>query len=140
MTVLHQMTSDQPMSGTTTSSTPDVEYREAVRREISQHRVYCTQQITRYRITRVIVIISAASVPVLAAATVVPRWILAIFGAIAVGAEGIQGLYQFHKSALNAMSTANAMERVMNKYMTAVAPYDGPVREVCFRSLLKKLR
>lgn len=49
------------------------------------------------------------------------------FGGLAVVTEGIQGLYQFHASALNAMRTANALERVLNRYMTAVTPYDGPL-------------
>jgi hypothetical protein len=97
-----------------------------VRQEIKTLQAYFTRQITRYRITRAIVIVSAALVPVLATAAPVPRWVLAAFGALAAVVEGMQGLFQYRASALNAMRTANALERVLNKYMTAVAPYEGP--------------
>jgi hypothetical protein len=90
-------------------------------------RAYFSKQLTRYRICRSVVLISAALVPVLATATQVPRWVLAVFGALAAVVEGIQSLYQYKTSALNAMRTANALERVLNKYMTAIAPYEGPV-------------
>jgi len=39
--------------------------------------------------------------------------------------EGIQGLFQFRRSALDAMKTANEMERALNRYMTAIDPYQG---------------
>jgi hypothetical protein len=88
-------------------------------------RAYFARQITRYRVARSVVIVSAALVPVLATATTVPRWVLAVFGALAAVTEGIQEVYQYRASALNAMRTANALERVLNKYMTAVTPYEG---------------
>jgi hypothetical protein len=81
--------------------------------------------LTYYRVARVTTIVSAALVPVLAVADQVPRWVLGILGGVAVITEGIQGLYQFRLAALNAMKTANDLERVLNKYMTAVEPYEG---------------
>lgn len=107
--------------------TPQHEYTEAVRAEIRQLRTYFARQITRYRAARSIVLVSAALVPVLAAATQVPRWVLAVFGALAAITEGFQALYQYRASGLNAMRTANALERTLNKYMTAVTPYEGTV-------------
>lgn len=115
------MTSSQPPD----AAAPDKEYRERVRTEIHRLRTYFARQLTIYRAARVVTIVSAALVPVLATADQVPRWVLGILGAIAVVTEGIQGLYQFRLSALNAMRTANNLERVLNKYMTAVAPYEG---------------
>ena len=100
-----------------------------MRKEIRGLRTYFARQITRYRIARSIVIVSAALVPVLATAAEVPRWVLGGFGALAAVIEGMQGLFQYRASALNAMRTANALERVLNKYMTAVTPYEGPVIE-----------
>lgn len=121
--LLHQVTSSQS-SGEPVGTT-DVEYAEAVHAEIRRLWKYFGKQMTRYRVARTIVIVSAALVPVLATAPQVPRWVLGVFGAVAVVTEGIQGLYQFRTSALNAMRTGNALERVLNKYMTAVTPYEG---------------
>jgi hypothetical protein len=106
---------------------PDEQYIEKVRSEIRRLQKYFSRQITYYRIFRSIVIISAALVPVLATAASVPRLVLAALGALAAVTEGLQGLFQFRASALNAMRTANALERVLNKYMTSVPPYDGTV-------------
>jgi hypothetical protein len=108
---------------------PHDQYTDAVRNEIRRLQAYFARQITRYRIARTVIIISAALVPVLATATQVPRWVLAAFGALAAVTEGIRELYQLRTSALNAMRTANALERVLNKYMTAVAPYDGTISQ-----------
>jgi len=123
------VTNSSPVASTAGAPAPDAQYTEAVRNEIRALQDYFSRQITRYRIFRSIVIISAALVPVLATATSVPRWVLAAFGALAAATEGMQVLFQFRASALNAMRTANALERVLNKYMTSVAPYQGPVNE-----------
>jgi hypothetical protein len=119
------MISSQSSGGT--PQKPEDEYIEAVRREIRGLGAYFAKQITRYRIARILVIISAAMVPVLASVSAAPRWVLGAFGALAVATEGIQQLYQFQRSALNAMSTANALERVLNAYMTGTGRYAGPV-------------
>jgi hypothetical protein len=79
-----------------------------------------------YRAGRGVVIVTAALIPVLATVTTVPRWVLGLFGAIAVIAEGLQGLFQFQRAALNAMKTSNDLERTLNRYMTAIDPYQGP--------------
>src|SRR6266536_2192705 len=130
MVLSHQVTNKESTTGDSVAlRTTEVQYREGVRGEIRRLQTYFARQLTRYRVARTVVIVSAALVPVLATVTVVPRWVLAAFGAVAEAAEGIQGLYQFHKSALNAMATANALERVLNRYMTAVAPYTGPIEQ-----------
>ena len=104
---------------------PRDQYVGGIKNEIVQLRAYFKRQITIYRVAQSTVILSAASVTVLAATAAVPRWILALFGALAAVIEGIQGLYQFRGSALNAMKGANSLERSLNKYMTAVEPYEG---------------
>ena len=123
------MTNNHPVGSATGPPAPADQYTQAVRNEIRALQGYFSRQITRYRIFRSVVIISAALVPVLATAASVPRWVLAAFGALAAATEGLQGLFQFRASALNAMRTANALERVLNKYMTAAAPYEGPVNQ-----------
>lgn len=106
--------------------TPQDEYIEGIRREKEQYRVYFSRQIIRYRAARIVVIVTAALVPVLATVTTVPRWVLGLLGAIAAVTESVQGLFQFRRSALNAMKTCNELERVLNRYMTAIDPYQGP--------------
>jgi hypothetical protein len=87
---------------------------------------YFNRQITRYRIGHVVAIMTAAAVPVLAAVASAPRWSLGLLGAIAAVTEGIQGLFQFRRSGLNAMKKRNELERALNRYLTAVDPYAGP--------------
>ena len=101
--------------------TPD-RYVEKAREEIRALYKYFARQMRWYRSARTVVIVAAASVPVLAAVALVPRWMLGILGAVAATAGAIEELFQFHKSALHAMKTANALERVLNKYMASVPP------------------
>lgn len=113
-------------SSNTPNRTPQEDYIERVREDIKQHSAYFRRQITRYRAARIVVIVAAALVPVLATVASVPRWTLGLLGAIAAITESIQGLFQFRRSALDAMKTSNELERVLNRYMTAVNPYQGP--------------
>lgn len=87
------------------------------------HQDYFRHQILCFRVARIAVIVAAGLVPVLASVTTTPRWTLAALGGLAAAIEAIQSLFQFQKSALNAMQTANRMERTLNKYMTAIGPY-----------------
>lgn len=113
-------------NGSRPARTPEDEYIEGIRAEIRADTAYFNKQLTRYRLARVIVIVAAATIPVLAAVPVVPRWVLGLLGAIAATAEGIQGLFQYRRSALNAMKKRNELERVLNKYMTAIGSYHEP--------------
>jgi hypothetical protein len=107
------------------NKTPQDEYIQGVREDIKQHRAYFSRQMTRYRAARIVVIVTAALVPVLAAVGGVPRWALGLLGAIAAITEGVQGLFQFRRSALDAMKTCNELERTLNRYLTAIDPYQG---------------
>jgi hypothetical protein len=102
---------------------PDAEYIAGVRKEIQADTAYFNKQMTRHRLGRIITIVAATMVPVLATATPVPRWVLGLLGAIAAVTEGIQELFQFKRSALNAMRKGNELERILNKYMTATGRY-----------------
>jgi hypothetical protein len=106
---------------------PSVEdqFTEKVRHEIRHRSAYYGRQLRRYRITRLVVIGSTALVPVLAAATAVPRWLLGLFGAVAFVAEAIQHLFQFKVSSLHAMKMANELERELNQYLMGIGRYVG---------------
>jgi hypothetical protein len=106
---------------------PSIEehYRLLVQNEISVLRAYYSRQHRRYRTTRLVVLVSAAAVPVLAAASAVPRWVLGLLGALATVAEGVQQVFQFRLSSLNALKTANELERELNLYVMGVKEYAG---------------
>lgn len=106
-----------------TQRSPADDYTDKVRGEIRVLRGYFARQLTWYRTLRTVVIVSAGAVPVLAAISSVPRWTLGLLGALAVMAEGFQQLYQFRLSALNAVKTANELERELNLYLLAAPPY-----------------
>jgi hypothetical protein len=90
---------------------PYGEFAKGVLADRDQLKKYFRRRMRWYRILRTIVIVATASVPVFAAIDVVPRWVLGALGAVAATAEGIQQLYQLRLSALNAMRTANDLER-----------------------------
>jgi Protein of unknown function (DUF4231) len=104
---------------------PSVEdqFTEKVRAEIRTLSAYYGRQLRRYRITRLVVIGSAALVPVLAAAPTVPRWTLGLFGAVAFVAEAIQHLFQFKVSSLHALKIRNELERELNQYLMGIGRY-----------------
>ena len=124
-------------SGNQPAGTPEDQYIERVRAEIRADTAYFNKQMTRYRLGHSTAIIAAALVSVLATATVVPRLVLGLLGAIAAVAEGIQGLFQYRRSALNAMKKCNELERVLNKYMTAIGRYGEP--DTAFRHLAEDI-
>jgi hypothetical protein len=113
-------------SGGQPAQTTEDQYIALVRVEIKADTAYFSRQMRRYRLIRVVAVVAAASVPVLATATAVPRWVLGLFGAIAAVTEAVQGLFQFRRSALNAMKKCNELERVLNQYLTAIGPYREP--------------
>jgi hypothetical protein len=75
-------------------------------------------------VARIVVIISAAAVPVLASfdARTVPRPVLGLVGAMAAVAEALAQLFQFQTHALNALRTRNALERALNRYLVGADP------------------
>lgn len=91
--------------------------------EIKELGDYSAKQLRRHRTTRAVVIVSGALVPVLATVSAVPRVVLGLFGALAVVTEGVGQLFQYLASALNAMKTANALEREVNLFSVAAGRY-----------------
>jgi hypothetical protein len=120
-------------SGSQSASTPEDHYIALIRDEIKADTTYFSRQMFRYRCGRSTAIIAAALVPVLATVAAVPRWALGALGAIAAISEGVQSLFQYRRSALNAMKKCNELERVLNKYMTATGRYQSP--DTAFRHL-----
>jgi hypothetical protein len=113
-------------------------YVAAVRKEIGQLHRYFVRQITVYRALGVVMILCGSSLPVLNAIPEVPRWFLNLPAAVVAALAAVQYLFGFKKSALDARNTANAMERVLNKYQTSAEPYTGPV-EVAFPVLVRDI-
>lgn len=119
------------------SNASEREFEAAVLREIKVLRGYYSQQISRHRWSRMIAYVSATLVPVLAAASAVPRWTLGVLGACSVVAGAISELYQFKKSGLVAMQTANVLERQLTRYMASIGPYGRDVPDAFERFATK---
>ena len=96
---------------------PADQYIDKVRAEISVLRTEFSRRLVAYRYVKIIIIVSAALVPILAGADAVPRWILGALGAVAAVAGSVEALYQFRSSATSAMRTANRLERALNRYL-----------------------
>jgi hypothetical protein len=107
--------------------TPEQEqgYLRLVQNEIEALDGYCRRQLRRHRVARTIVIVSGASVPVLASWSVVPRPVLGGMGAIAAAAEAVAQLYQFQSTARDTLKTRNALERALNRFVMGVGRYAG---------------
>lgn len=105
----------------------DAEYLDLVRSEIVELRKFFAKKLNQYRAARAVVIVCAAMVPILASVESAPRWLLGTFGGAAAIMGAVQELYQPRRTASAARRTANALERTLNKYISAVAPFDGPI-------------
>lgn len=127
---------DIPKQAPATSSAED-EFVAGVRAEIRLLRGYFTKQLRRFRLTRGVVIVSGALVPILAAAPEVPRWILAALGGTTVVTESWAQLFQYRRSFLSAMQTANGLERQLTRYMTSIDPYGRDVPDAFERFAAK---
>jgi hypothetical protein len=86
-----------------------------------------------------VVIVAAGAVPVLATVSDVPRWALGVLGAIAAAAEALQQLFQYRRSALQAMVAHNDLERELRLYLIAVDPYAVGDDDAAFRKLTARV-
>jgi hypothetical protein len=120
----------------------DAEYIELVRSEIVRLRRFFTKKLNQYRAARAVVIICAALVPILAAVESTPRWLLGVFGGTAAIMGAVQELYQPRRTASAARKTSIALELTLNKYVSAVAPFDGPISLAfpCFVDRIEAIR
>jgi Protein of unknown function (DUF4231) len=82
-----------------------------------------------YKTLKVIVIVVAASIPVLSGLpTDMPegallRWVLGVLGALVAIIEGIQQVYQFHTNWISYRATGEALKREKFLYLAKAGPY-----------------
>jgi hypothetical protein len=133
---------DNPVADSPAEHSVDAEYLDLVRSEIVQLRRFFTKKLNQYRTARAVVIVCAAMVPILAGVDSAPRWLLGIFGGLAAIMGAVQELYQPRRTASAARKTAIALERTLNKYVSAVAPFDGPMSLAfpCFVDRIEAIR
>jgi hypothetical protein len=78
-----------------------------------------------YRSLKIIVIVVAASIPVLSslAPDAVPRWVLGALGALVAVIEGIQQVFQFHANWIAYRATGEELKREKFLYLANAGPY-----------------
>ncbi|MFC4066739.1 DUF4231 domain-containing protein [Actinoplanes subglobosus] len=91
--------------------------------EIAKLGDYSTKQLRWHRILRMVVILTGVAVPVLSAWSAVPREVIAGVGALTAVAEGTAQLFGFQTSGTQAMTTANQLERELNRFLMKAGPY-----------------
>ncbi|MHA7133095.1 DUF4231 domain-containing protein [Oerskovia turbata] len=101
-------------------------YRKHVRGMYDTFARYHARQMRWYRGTRVVVIVSAGSIPVLTGVPSVPTWVVAVLGAVAAATEAFVQLFRWRDSAVAAMRTANVLEDHLARFDLQLPPYDGP--------------
>lgn len=101
-------------------------YRKHVRGMYTDFARYHARQMRRYRATRVVVIVSAGSIPVLTGVPSVPTWVVAVLGAVAAATEALVQLFRWRDSAITAMRSANLLEDHLTRFDLHLPPYDGP--------------
>jgi hypothetical protein len=117
-------------SGSSEAPAPDPQlvarYRKHVRGMYDAFARYHARQMRWYRGTRVVVIVSAGSIPVLTGVPSVPTWVVAVLGAVAAATEAFVQLFRWRDSAVAAMRTANVLEDHLARFDLHLPPYDGP--------------
>jgi hypothetical protein len=83
-----------------------------------------------YKVLKVVVIVIAASIPVLSNASLpllppegAPRWVLGVLGALIAIIEGIQQVYQFHTNWISYRATCEGLKREKFLYLAKAGPY-----------------
>jgi hypothetical protein len=77
----------------------------------------------RFKLFKVLQIVVAALVPVLAAIAGAPRWVLGALGAIVVIVEGLQQLFQYQQNWITYRSTCEALKHEKFLYLCDAGPY-----------------
>jgi uncharacterized protein DUF4231 len=116
------------------------EYIQALQVQMADHGRYFRRQLRRHRLLRMIVIIAGISVPVLSAWPVVPREFIAAAGAVAAVAEGWAQLFAYQETATHAQSTANQLERELNRFLFSAGPYAGGRDFAAFVDRIEQIR
>jgi hypothetical protein len=83
-----------------------------------------------YRSLKIIVIVAAASIPVLSSVDLpfvgpsgVPKWVLGALGALIAVIEGVQQVYQFHADWISYRATCEGLKREKFLYLAKAGPY-----------------
>jgi Protein of unknown function (DUF4231) len=94
-----------------------------------------------YRSLKVIVIVAAATIPVLSSfePDVVPRWVLGALGALVAVIEGVQQVFQFHANWISYRATAEGLKREKFLYLAKADPYAAPERDVLLAERIEAL-
>ncbi|WP_029136780.1 DUF4231 domain-containing protein [Nakamurella lactea] len=108
------------------------EFVQDVADDIEKQQGYMTSRLRRYRVARVVAIVAAGLVPVLATVPEIGKVWLGALGALAVVAESLIQLYRWRDSALAAMQMANAMNVQLDLFRTRTPPYDTETRQSRF--------
>lgn len=89
------------------------------------------QNQSRYKVWRLIEILAAAAIPLLAGyATQDPRIpvLIGVLGAVVAVIAGIMGLYRFQENWTEYRATCETLKQEKYLYLARTAPYDGPAR------------
>jgi hypothetical protein len=100
---------------------------ERLEDQLAWHDRKAAKNQQSYRIVKVIQLVAAAAIPVVAAAGA-PGWLTGGLGALVVVVEGINQLYRFHDGWLNYRTTCEALTREKFLYMSSARPYGGSAR------------
>lgn len=111
------------MSDADPAATLQREYLQQLKAEITDLGDYSKRQLRRHRLLRMIVIMTGIAVPVLSAWSAVPREVIALVGALTAVAEGTTQLFGYQASGTQAMTTANQLERELNRFVLSAGPY-----------------
>jgi hypothetical protein len=85
---------------------------------------------TRFKILKILVIVSAALIPLLSSSQLpfappnsLPNWVLGALGALIAVVEGIQQLNQYHANWIAYRSTCEALKHEKYLYLGQAGPY-----------------
>lgn len=102
------------------------DYRQHVSGLYDMLAKHHARQMAWYRGARILVILSAGSIPVLTGIPAVPGWVVAILGAVAAATEALVQLFRWRDSAITSMRSANVIEDHLTRFDLRLPPYDGP--------------
>ncbi len=75
-----------------------------------------------YHGLKIVTIVSAGAIPVLAAASI-PPIVSAVLGAVILGIEGLQQLFKYHETWISYRSTAEDLKREKSLFLAGAGPY-----------------
>jgi len=99
-----------------------------------------------YRSLKVLVIVVAASIPVLSSVDLpfvgpdgAPKWVLGALGALVAVIEGIQQVYQFHANWISYRASCEALKREKFLYLAKAGPYAAGGGDVLLAERIESL-